>query len=40
MVSRSPDQGIIKVIKQDDDHSLNQSLDLLLTEMQEMMARD
>ena len=40
MISRSPDQSIIKVIKQDDDHTLNQSLDLLLTEIQEMMARD
>ncbi|MBT6502577.1 MAG: alpha/beta fold hydrolase [Deltaproteobacteria bacterium] len=40
MIARSPDQGIIKVIKQDDDHTLNQSLDLLLMEIKEMMARD
>ncbi len=40
MIARSPDQGNIKVIKQDDDHALNQSLDLLLREIQEMLAKD
>ena len=40
MIARSPDQTNIKVIKQDDDHTLDQSLDLLLREIQEMQARD
>jgi predicted alpha/beta hydrolase family esterase len=40
MIARSPDQGNIKVIKLDDDHTLNQSLDLLLKEIQEVQARN
>ncbi|NQU63193.1 MAG: alpha/beta fold hydrolase [SAR324 cluster bacterium] len=40
MIERSPDKDRIKVILRDDDHSLNQSLELLLVEIKEMMARD
>ncbi len=40
MIERSPDKERIKVIVRDDDHALNQSLDLLLAEIKEMMERD
>ncbi|MFH2133233.1 MAG: YqiA/YcfP family alpha/beta fold hydrolase [bacterium] len=40
MIERSPDKDQIKVFRLDDDHTLNQSLDLLLSQIRALMDRD
>lgn len=39
MIERSPDKRLVRTILRDDDHALNQSLDVLLYEIKEMLLR-